>query len=213
MCWVIITQHICDVYVPIDGDQSTNGILWYHEIYFIFQHLNIGSLHKYPKNGMIDLILTHTVFFPICILSLTKVCKLSDFVTNSILKCFRLPWNVLYGYFVFYSSFESGQCNQCIKSEIKGCLNLIYNGNTQVLKHQLCFDILFNNSVTCFYSLLAFGMPIHFYNLWDICHLTFKTRCIKDTSYVWGKKQQNLQLLDDLACKSANKWSLTGQNV
>ena len=28
---------------------------------------------------------------------------------------------------------------------------------------------------------------------------------IKDTCYVWGKKQQNLQLLDVLACNSANK--------
>ncbi len=28
---------------------------------------------------------------------------------------------------------------------------------------------------------------------------------LKDTCYVWGKKQQNLQLLDVLACNSANK--------
>ncbi len=31
------------------------------------------------------------------------------------------------------------------------------------------------------------------------------TCLIKDTSYAWGKKQQNLQLLDDLTCNSANK--------
>ena len=30
---------------------------------------------------------------------------------------------------------------------------------------------------------------------------------IKDTSYVWGRKQQNLQLLDILACNSAKWWS------
>ncbi len=33
---------------------------------------------------------------------------------------------------------------------------------------------------------------------------------IKDTSYVWGKKQPNLQLLDILACSSTNKkrWNI-----
>ncbi len=33
------------------------------------------------------------------------------------------------------------------------------------------------------------------------------SEAFKDTSYVWGKKQQKLQLLDILACNSANKQS------
>ncbi len=33
----------------------------------------------------------------------------------------------------------------------------------------------------------------------------FSCHSPKDTSYVWGKKQRNLQLRDDLACNSANK--------
>ncbi len=32
----------------------------------------------------------------------------------------------------------------------------------------------------------------------------YQTVYLKDTCYVWGKKQQNLQLLDVLACNSAN---------
>ena len=45
----------------------------------------------------------------------------------------------------------------------------------------------------------------------DGCSLEFDawTYILKDTFYVLGKKQQNLQLLDVLACNSANKQSFS----
>ncbi len=47
---------------------------------------------------------------------------------------------------------------------------------------------------------------------WE-CYFWFRLQNIlcwfKDTCYVWGKSQQNLQLLDVLACNSANKPSFS----